>query len=164
MARSVSRLSPPFISVRSFILSALESKKSVSPSPSNLAIVQDAFSISTFWLKINRPVEQGYSSSGGTGPSMTEQTVRETRTAVVDEEKLNRMIGQFVTDFGAAMHAPTIILGEKLGLYKAMAGGGELTSQELASKTGTNERYVREWLSAQAASGYVMYDHLSGKF
>ena len=94
---------------------------------------------------------------------MTKQIGKET-TAAVDEEKLSRFIGQFVTDFGAAMHAPTIILGEKLGLYRAMSGGGELTSQELASKTGTNERYVREWLSAQAASGYVMYNHLSGKF
>ncbi|MDA4121814.1 MAG: class I SAM-dependent methyltransferase [Thaumarchaeota archaeon] len=95
---------------------------------------------------------------------MSKQTVKESRTTAVDSEKLNRFIGQFVTDFGAAMHAPTIIIGEKLGLYKAMAGGAELTSQELASKTGTSERYVREWLSAQAASGYVMYNHLSGKF
>ncbi len=95
---------------------------------------------------------------------MSKQIGKETKTTAVDEEKLNRFIGQFVTDFGAALHAPTIIIGEKLGLYRAMAGGGELTSQELASKTGTSERYVREWLSAQAASGYVMYNHLSGKF
>jgi SAM-dependent methyltransferase len=95
---------------------------------------------------------------------MTQQVGTETRVTALDQEKVNRIMGQFVNDLGAAMQAPTIVLGEKLGLYKAMAGVGELTSQELATRTGTNERYVREWLSAQAASGYVMYNHLSGKF
>lgn len=84
--------------------------------------------------------------------------------SAVDQDKLNQFLGKFVADFGATLHAPTVIIGEKLGLYKAMAGAGELTSNELASKTGTAERYVREWLASQAASGYVMYNHLSKKY
>src|SRR5579872_807016 len=82
----------------------------------------------------------------------------------LDQVKLNEFVGKFVADFGAALHAPTIILGEKLGLYKAMAGAGELSPQELASKTGTKERYVREWLASQAAAGYAMYDPKTGKY
>jgi len=87
-----------------------------------------------------------------------------TERKTVDPEKLNQFLGKFVGDLGAALHAPTVIVGEKLGLYKAMAGAGELTSRELAAKTKTNERYVREWLAAQAASGYVAYDQLSNKY
>jgi winged helix-turn-helix protein len=60
-----------------------------------------------------------------------------------------------VMDMGAAMHATLVVVGDKLGLYKAMSGAGWLTSAELAAKTGTAERYVREWLNANAASGYV---------
>jgi 2-polyprenyl-3-methyl-5-hydroxy-6-metoxy-1,4-benzoquinol methylase len=86
------------------------------------------------------------------------------KAPAVEQEKLNQFLGKFVADFGATLHAPTIIIGEKLGLYKAMAGAGELTSAEIASRTGTSERYVREWLAAQAASGYVMYNHLSKKY
>jgi len=62
------------------------------------------------------------------------------------------------------MNAALIIIGDKLGLYKAMAGAGPMTSAELAAKTKTTERYVREWLSAQAAGGFVTYDEASGKF
>ena len=82
----------------------------------------------------------------------------------LDQVKLNEFVGKFVADFGAALHAPTIILGEKLGLYKAMAGAGELSAQELASKTGTRERYVQEWLASQAAAGYAMYNPKTGKY
>jgi DNA-binding IclR family transcriptional regulator len=63
-----------------------------------------------------------------------------------------------VMDMGAAMHATLVVVGDKLGLYKAMAGAGWLTPAELAAKTSTAERYVREWLNANAASGYVTYD------
>jgi 2-polyprenyl-3-methyl-5-hydroxy-6-metoxy-1,4-benzoquinol methylase len=77
---------------------------------------------------------------------------------VLDESKLNKFMGQAVQDMGAAMHASLVIVGDKLGLYKAMAGAGPLTSKELAAKTNTDERYVREWLNANAASGYVSYD------
>src|SRR6516164_11838156 len=82
----------------------------------------------------------------------------------LDQQKLNEFVGKFASDFGATLHAPTIIIGEKLGLYKAMAEAGKVTPAELAAKTGTKERYVREWLSAQAASGYAMYDRGTGKY
>ena len=82
----------------------------------------------------------------------------------VDQEKLNQFLGKFVADFGATLHAPTILIGEQLGLYKALAGAGELSPGELASKTGTVERYVREWLASQAASGYAMYNAETGKY
>ena len=75
----------------------------------------------------------------------------------LDPAKLDAFLGKFVGDLGAAMHAGTVVLGEQLGLYKALAAG-PMTSAELAQKTSTSERYVREWLAAQAASGYVMYD------
>lgn len=77
----------------------------------------------------------------------------------INEDKLNQLLGKFVADLGATIHAGSIVIGEQLGLYKAMATPGErLTPDELAKRTGTNERYVREWLNAQAASGYVEYD------
>ena len=79
-------------------------------------------------------------------------------------EKLNAFLGQALNDMGAAFQTALIILGERLGLYKAMAGAGALTPGELAAKTGTDERYVREWLCAQAASGYVVYDGATGRF
>ena len=65
---------------------------------------------------------------------------------------------------GAALHATLVVVGDKLGLYKAMAGAGGLTSTELAAKTNTTERYVREWLNANAASGYVTYDPATKKY
>ena len=76
----------------------------------------------------------------------------------IDPDLLHQFMGRFVSDFGAALHAPTVIIGEKLGLYRALAEAGPLTSDELATRTHTSERYVREWLAAQAASGYVNYD------
>ncbi|MEY2536385.1 MAG: hypothetical protein QOG67_125 [Verrucomicrobiota bacterium] len=82
----------------------------------------------------------------------------------VDEAKLNEFMGKALADMGAAMNTSLILLGDRLGLYKAMAGAGPMTSQEVAAKTGTSERYVREWLSAQATGGYVAYDAASGKF
>jgi SAM-dependent methyltransferase len=82
----------------------------------------------------------------------------------LDEGKLNEFISKFVADAGAALHAATVVLGDKLGLYKAMADGAPVTAEELGERTGTDPRYVREWLSAQAASGYVDYDPVSGTF
>lgn len=81
-----------------------------------------------------------------------------------DEGKLNAFMEKVVGDMGAAMHAALIIVGDKLGLYKAMAGAGPLSSDELAAKTGTAERYVREWLNANAAGGYVVYDPATKKY
>ena len=81
----------------------------------------------------------------------------------VDTEKLNAFLGKFVGDLGAAVHAGMVVIGEKLGLYKALAKGAT-TSAELAAKTGTDERYLREWLASQAAGGYVTYDAETHKF
>ena len=79
------------------------------------------------------------------------------QTPVINEDKLNAFMGQVVGELGATVNAGLIVLGDKLGLYKAMAEAGPITSSELAEKTGTAERYVREWLNAQAAGGFVEY-------
>ena len=81
----------------------------------------------------------------------------------INEAKLHEFVMKAVGEMGAAMNAALIIVGDKLGLYKAMAGAGPMTSAELAAKTKTTERYVREWLSAQAAGGFVTYDAASWK-
>jgi ubiquinone/menaquinone biosynthesis C-methylase UbiE len=78
-------------------------------------------------------------------------------------DKLNAFVGQFVNDLGAAGHAGMVVIGERLGLYKALAEG-PMTSAELAAKTKTDERYLREWLASQAAGGYVTYDAKTNKF
>jgi SAM-dependent methyltransferase len=82
----------------------------------------------------------------------------------IDQDKLNDFLGRVIGDMGAAMSAVLVVIGDKLGLYKAMAGAGPMTSDELARATGTHERYVREWLSAQAAGGYITYDADTGRF
>jgi 2-polyprenyl-3-methyl-5-hydroxy-6-metoxy-1,4-benzoquinol methylase len=82
----------------------------------------------------------------------------------VNQDKLNELVMKFVGDFGASMHGPNILLGEQLGLYKALSASGPMTAGELAQKTGTNERYIQEWCAGQAASGYINYDSASGKF
>jgi len=81
----------------------------------------------------------------------------------LDMDKLNAFIGQFVGDLGAAVHAGMVVIGEKLGLYRALAAG-PMTPTELAAQTHTDERYLREWLSSQAAGGYVTYDDKTKKF
>jgi 2-polyprenyl-3-methyl-5-hydroxy-6-metoxy-1,4-benzoquinol methylase len=80
-----------------------------------------------------------------------------------DADKLNEFLGKFVSDLGAALHAGMVVVGDKLGLYKALASE-PLTSKELSQKTETDERYVREWLNSQAAGGYVEYDRKSQKY
>jgi SAM-dependent methyltransferase len=82
----------------------------------------------------------------------------------IDQQNLDRFLGQAVNDLGAAISALLLHIGDKLGLFKAMAEAGPLTPKQLAEKTGTAERYVREWLSNQAAGGYVTYDAGSGTF
>ncbi len=81
----------------------------------------------------------------------------------LDMDKLNRFVGRFVGDLGATIHAGMVVLGDKLGLYKALASQA-LTASELALKTNTDERYVREWLASQAASGFVTYDEGTGRY
>lgn len=85
-------------------------------------------------------------------------------TTMPDMDKLHVFLGQFVKDLGASVHTGMVVIGEKLGLYKALAAAGPMTPAELASKTSTDERYVREWLAQQAAGGYVTYDEKSNKF
>jgi len=82
----------------------------------------------------------------------------------VDTDKLNAFMGKMVGDLGAALNASLILVGDKLGLYKTLAEKGPMNSAELAQTTGTAERYVREWLATQAASGYVDYDAETKRF
>ena len=82
----------------------------------------------------------------------------------INPDKLNEFLGKAVVDFGAVFHGALVHIGDKLGLYKALASGGPQTPAELAKRTGTAERYVREWLSSQAAGGYVTFDSTTGKF
>ena len=82
----------------------------------------------------------------------------------LNEAKLHEFLGKMVTEMGAAAIGALIIMGDKLGLYKSLATSGPMTSQQLSEATGTTERYVREWLSAQAASGYIEYDAGSESF
>ena len=76
----------------------------------------------------------------------------------VDPEKLNQFIGKFLGDVGAAIQGPSILIGEQLGLYKSLAASGPINSAALPEKTGIPERYAREWLASQAASGYIEDD------
>lgn len=82
----------------------------------------------------------------------------------LDNAKLEPLLGVMVNEMGAAANAALVLIGDKLGLYRALAAGGPLTPAELAAETRTHERYVREWLSAQAASGFASYDAAAGKF
>jgi hypothetical protein len=82
---------------------------------------------------------------------------------MVDEAKLNELLGRMVGDLGAAATVALVRLGDSLGLYKALAKG-PLTPPGLAAATGIAERYAREWLSAQAAADYVTYDKATGTF
>ena len=76
----------------------------------------------------------------------------------VDESRIEQFVGQALGELGAAANAALVVIGDRLGLYKAMAGAGPITPAQLAERTETNERSVREWLNAQAAGGYVTYD------
>ena len=83
---------------------------------------------------------------------------------VVDETKLHELLGKAVNEWGAAEGALLTFAGDKLGLFRAMAGAGELTPEELAKKTGTHPRIIKEWLAAQAAGGFVTYNPASGTY
>ena len=85
-------------------------------------------------------------------------------TTAIDEAKLEAFVGQAVLDMGAAISGLLLHIGDRLGLYKAMAGAGPITSATLAQRTGTAERYVREWLGNQAAGGYVVYHPADGSY
>src|SRR5436305_4587346 len=82
----------------------------------------------------------------------------------VDGDKLMQFVFRAVDEVGATLNAALVVMGDKLGLYRALAGAGPITPGELAERTGTAERYVREWLNAQAAGGYVEYDPDTGRY
>jgi len=82
----------------------------------------------------------------------------------LDEAKLTEFVHKALADIGGALTAGLVVLGDKLGLYKALGAHGPLSSVELAQRTGTAERYVREWLAAQAAAGYIEYDAATGRY
>lgn len=87
-----------------------------------------------------------------------------TQIPTIDQAKLEGFVGQAVVDMGAAISGLLLHLGDRLGLYKAMAGAGPITSSVLAQRTDTAERYVREWLGNQAAGGYVVHDPAEGTY
>jgi SAM-dependent methyltransferase len=84
--------------------------------------------------------------------------------AVINEEALNGLLGRAISDFGATSLAALVVIGDRLGLYRVLAENGALSAAELAAKSSTHERYVREWLNAHAASGYVNYLADSGRY
>jgi 2-polyprenyl-3-methyl-5-hydroxy-6-metoxy-1,4-benzoquinol methylase len=84
--------------------------------------------------------------------------------ATLDEAKLGAFIGQAIGELGATLNAALVVMGDHLGLYKAMAGSGPVTATELSQRTGATARYVREWLNAQAAGGYVTYDEETDRY
>ena len=90
--------------------------------------------------------------------SMIEQPIE------IDGDKLQQFVFRAVDEVGATLNAALVVMGDRLGLYRALAGAGGLSPVELAARTGTAERYVREWLNAQAAGGYVAYDADSGRY
>jgi SAM-dependent methyltransferase len=83
---------------------------------------------------------------------------------MVDEAKLHQFVGQMLSDLGGAASVALVRMGDALGLYKALHAGGPMTVAELAAAAGVNQRYLREWLSHQAASNYVSYDPATQKF
>jgi 2-polyprenyl-3-methyl-5-hydroxy-6-metoxy-1,4-benzoquinol methylase len=85
-------------------------------------------------------------------------------TATINEEKLNALVGQCVMDLGAIVSAGLVVIGDQLGLYKALNKSGPVTPVELAVQTGTNERYLRHWLLNQASSGYITYSPDTGRY
>jgi SAM-dependent methyltransferase len=85
-------------------------------------------------------------------------------TPQIDPAKLDAFVGRFVGDLGSVLHAATVLVGDELGLYRAMPPGDPITPAELAGRTGTHERFVAEWLAAQAAAGYVELSTTEGSF
>lgn len=92
---------------------------------------------------------------------MTETT---NTTLDVDPQRLDEFVGRFAGDLGAVLHCATVLIGDRVGLYRAMANCQWVSAEELAERTGTHLRYLREWLSAQAASGYAEYDPSTDRF
>ncbi len=105
-----------------------------------------------------------HASTGPACAGLDDSDTTERHAMTLDMQKLDAFMGKAVVDLGATLSAALIVIGDELGLFKAMADAGPVSSTELAKKTETAERYVREWLSAMAAGGYVEYDAKNGKF
>ncbi len=86
------------------------------------------------------------------------------QAVAIDGDKLMQFVFRAVEEVGATLNTALVVMGDRLGLYRALAGAGPLSPAELAERTNTAERYVREWLNAQAAGGYVEYDPDSGRY
>src|SRR5690242_17092336 len=85
-------------------------------------------------------------------------------TMQINEDRLNELLGKVVGDLAATISAPLMVIGDRLGLYKALADGGPQTPDDLATHTGTVEHYIRPWLVNQAAHGYVDYDPATQRY
>lgn len=84
--------------------------------------------------------------------------------AIPDPAKLDAFVGRLIGDVGAAMSSILVVIGDRLGLWRAMADMGPVTARGLAGLTGTSERYISEWLNAQASAGYITYDPDTGRY
>src|SRR5580658_3741028 len=91
-------------------------------------------------------------------------TTTQAEPATVDPEKLMAFVYRAVEEVGATLNTALVVMGDRLGLYRAMAGAGPLTPAELAERCNVSERYTREWLNAQAAGGYVEYQAETGRY
>ena len=85
-------------------------------------------------------------------------TTASTRTREPDADRLNAFLGQMIGDLGATLSAGLVLLGDQLGIYRAMADGTSVTAESLAERTGLSVTYLRPWLANQAAAGYVIHD------
>ena len=99
-----------------------------------------------------------------TTTSATEHRSTATTSVELDEARLGQFVQRFLGDMGAAHHAVTVVVGDRLGLYRALADTGPATARDLAAAAGCDERYTQEWLNAQAASGYCEFDPATGRY
>src|ERR1700754_2286527 len=93
---------------------------------------------------------------------MSSSSSGQVNTELVDPAEQERLVSQIITDAGAALAVPLALLGDRLGLFVALASDGSATPAQLADRTGLTERYLREWLLVMAAAGYVTYDGNDG--
>lgn len=91
-------------------------------------------------------------------------TAHGTISTEIADAQFYEFLERFFGDLGAVMHAATVLIGDRIGLYRAMAEHGWQTREQIADATGTHARYASEWLAAQAASAYAEYDQASGRF
>jgi SAM-dependent methyltransferase len=93
---------------------------------------------------------------GSTAATVAQGAAPVAAAAEIDTDRLMGFVGKAITDFGALVNGALVVIGDRLGLYRALADAGPITPAELAARTGTNERYIREWLDAQTSGGYIV--------